>query len=200
VNKQQLFALRLVGLGLLAATAAPAAHAGHADADTVAFGGTTACGGNHFNRVAGTEGQRAVYVLRNFGDSEGIRIERIRFFDATGATLFDSDATGLPPFVNGVLGPADDSLGPHQTALLRSQDVLGGALPVTGRPIQVHIDWSAEKKVLLLDAVMIRLSRDRDAASGGLGDERARHLLECRHVRIQNGKGEDKDKQHQDDD
>jgi hypothetical protein len=170
-----------------------ASLAGHGDADAVAFGGTTACGGNHFNRVAGNEGQRSSYILRNYNDSDSIKIERIRMVDATGAVLFDSAVSGMPTFFNGVLGAGDDSLEPHQTAQLRSQDVLSAPLGSSQRPIQTLVDWTAEKKVLLLDAVLVRVSRDRDIVTGQLGDERGRHLLECRHVKINNGKGQNKE-------
>lgn len=160
------------------------ASASSADSTKRAFAGIVACGGNHFDRVGGTEGQRARYTLRNLSADQSIFIDRIRMFDAQGGILFDSTASGLPTFFNGVLGPGDNSLDPHQSAHLRSEDVLSGPLSSTQRPIQTVIDWSANAKVLLLEASLVRISRRLDVTTGKLREERGRHQYDCRHIRI----------------
>lgn len=166
--------------------------AGHADRGARAVAATVACGGNQVVRNRGDEFQASVYVLRNYNSKSPIYIDRIRFIDATGVTMFDFPGSALPVFFNGVLGPTDNSLEPHQTAQLRSIDVLGlSSLPRSKRPIQVLIDWSADDRALLLETALVRLARERivtiDPDTGAeivrMGKERGRHLYECRTIR-----------------
>lgn len=168
------------------------AIAGHADSNQRATSGTIRCGGNQAIRNGGDEFQYANYVLRNYNTNFDIRIDRMRFLDATGATMFDF-TTPLPSFFNGILGGADNILEANQTALLRSFDIFGMInIPKLKRPIQVIINWSSttNNKVLLLESATVRLARERivtiDPNTGAqlikLGAERSRHLYECRTV------------------
>ena len=174
------------------------ALAGHADSDLRAFGGTVACGGNHFNRVDGTEAHRSRYILRNYNPDQSIFVERMRFFDAQGNSQFDSDVSGLPNFLNNVLGPGDNALDPNQTARLGSSDILSGPLDGNDRPIQAIFTWTADKKILVPEITLVRIVRERfeikdldgNVIGEVLGAERARHLYECRHIVISKGKGQ----------
>ena len=174
------------------------ALAGHADSDLRAFGGKVACGGNHFNRTGGTEAHRSRYVLRNYNLSQSIFIDRMQFFDAQGNSLYDSDVSGLPNFLNNVLGPGDNTLEPNQTARLGSSDILSGPLDGNDRPIQAIFTWSANSKITVPEISLVRLVRERfevkdldgNVIGEVLGAERARHLYECRHIVISKGKGQ----------
>ena len=117
MQKANYFCTALLILALLV-FAVPRSHAGHADGATRARSATVMCGGNNFVRLGGTQVHRAVYTMRNYDPVRSITIDRIRFFDATGASLFDSDVAGFPAFGNGVLGPADQTLEPNQSAQL----------------------------------------------------------------------------------
>ncbi len=175
MQKANYFCTALLLLALLV-FAIPRSHAGHADGATRARGGIVMCGGNNFTRLGGTQVHRAVYTLRNYDPNRPLTIDRIRFFDATGASLFDSNVTGFPAFGNGVLGPADQTLEPNQSSQLTTNSVLP-ALGPNNRPVQLRIDWSAPRRVLLLETVMVR--QVRDAA----GAEISRHAYECRTIK-----------------
>jgi hypothetical protein len=162
--------------------------AGHADGTTRAIKGTVACGGNQVIRNGGQEFQGAIYVLRNYDPRIPISIDRIRFYDSSGNITHDflGGGGGLPTFINGILGPLDNTLEPNQTAQLRSWDVLGlTGLPINKRPIQVIIDWSANGRPLLLETGLVRIARKLEITPAGLklGAERSRHLYECRTIR-----------------
>lgn len=175
MQKANYFCTALLILALLV-FAVPRSHAGHADGATRARSATVMCGGNNFVRLGGTQVHRAVYTMRNYDPVRSITIDRIRFFDATGASLFDSDVAGFPAFGNGVLGPADQTLEPNQSAQLASDSLLpnlGSAL----RPIQLRIDWSARPRALLLETVLVRQVRHAGNA------EISRHAYECRTIR-----------------
>jgi hypothetical protein len=148
------------------------------DDDTKAKKGVVRCGGNNNLRQGGTEIQFSSYTFRNFNAAASITIERLTFFDATGAVLFDSNASGFPAFANGVLGPADQVLDANQTAQLDTPDLLP-FLPETLRPIQLEIVWSASEKVLLLHASQTRIGRQRDAVTGAQLQERSRDSGRC---------------------
>ncbi|WP_126453902.1 hypothetical protein [Sulfuriflexus mobilis] len=169
--------------------------AGHADKDDKARSGTVVCGGNQLNRLPGsdanaangTEAHRANYVFRNYANGN-ISIDRMQFFDAQGATLYDTAISGLPTFNNDVLGP-DNIIEPNQTAHLSLDDVIGDiSLPRNNRPIQLRIDWSAASRVLKPDMVLVRIIRRRENVGTPelpdfrIREERSRHLYECRHI------------------
>jgi hypothetical protein len=172
-------ALILSGLALsLASFGEP--QAADIDGDLKARGGTVRCGGSNHLRQSGTELHFSSYNLRNFGAAP-VTVERLTFFDANGMVLFDSNASGFPPFSNGVLGPADNVLEPNQTAQVDSIDVLP-FLPENQRPIQLEIVWSAPARVLMLDVVGVRLVRQRDPVTGAQGQERSRDAGSCRTI------------------
>ena len=141
------------------------------------LGGVLRCGGTSSLRLGGTEAQFAAWDLRNLSSTTPITVERVTFFAATGAVLFDSRVSGLPPFNAGVpLGPANNILGPNQTTGLTSFDVVGVGfvLDPTLLPLQVEFVWSATALVPPLDVRTIRLSRERNPSTGALGADRAR--------------------------
>jgi len=170
------------GLFLSLASAGPLS-ARDIDDDTKARQGTVRCGGSNFLRLNGTEVQFTSYNFRNMSSTTPITIERLRFFDATGSALFDSNASGFPLFDNGILGPSDNVLDPNQTAQLDTLGLLP-FLPDTQRPIQLEINWSAPERVLTLDVALVRVGRQRDPVTGQQGPERSRHVRECRTIRL----------------
>jgi hypothetical protein len=180
------------------------AHAAFSDQDDRAFGGTMACGGNHFNRLGGTEAHRTTFVFRNYGDTP-IRVEQMTMYDANGTIIFSAGAATLPLFRNGVLGPGDNILMPNETAQINSDDLLGSSgLGRNFRPISMKVDWAADSKTTLPDFVWVRTSRGRiqvpDPANPGqliwkTREDRARHLNNCRSISINKGRG-----QHHNDD
>jgi hypothetical protein len=195
---------RLTGVALATGMfmASMGAQAAFSDQDDRAFGGTMACGGNHFNRMGGTEAHRTTYVFRNYGDTP-IRVEQMTMYDANGTVIFSADATSLPLFKNSVLGPGDNVLMPNETAQINSDDLLGDAgLGRNFRPISMKIDWAADSKTTLPDFVWVRTSRGRiqvpDPANPGAlfwktREDRARHLNNCRSISINKGRGQDRD-------
>jgi hypothetical protein len=141
--------------------------------------GVLRCGGTSSLRLSGTEAQFAAWDLRNLSSTTPITIERVTFFAATGAVLFDSRVSGLPPFNSGVpLGPTNNVLGPNQTTGLTSFEVVGFVDP-TLVPFQVEFVWSATARVPPLDVRTIRLSRERNPSTGALGADRARGDFNC---------------------
>jgi hypothetical protein len=74
-------------------------------------------------------------------------------------------------------------LDPNQTAQLDTLDVLP-FLPQTQRPVQLQIIWSAPERVLVLDVALVRLGRERNPATGMQGQERSRHLRDCRTISL----------------
>jgi len=171
-----IFAGLFLSIGL-----AGTSHAANIDDDTKARQGVIRCGGNNFLRLGGTEIQFTAYVIRNLSSTTPITVERLTFFDATGAVLFDSDTSGFPTFDSALLGPSDNVLDPNQTAQLNSYDVLP-FLPENQRPIQLEIVWSAPERVLTLEAIGVRVSRQRDPTTGAQLAERGRDGNKCRSV------------------
>lgn len=153
------------------------------DDDAKARSGTVRCGGSNHLRQGGAEIHFTSYNLRNVSSTTPITVDRLTFFDANGSVLFDSDTSGFPPFGNGVLGPSDQVLDPNQTAQLDSTDVLP-FLPQNQRPVQLEIAWSAPERVLILQAGLARIARQRDPVTGEQGQERARHSSSCRTIRL----------------
>lgn len=178
------------------------AQAAFSDQDDRAFGGTLACGGNHFNRLNGTEAHRTTYVFRNYGDTP-IRLEQMTMYDANGTVIYSANGTNLPLFRNEVLGPGDNILMPNETAQLNSDQILGDTgLSITLRPISMKIEWAADSKTTLPDFAWVRTSRGRvkvaDPANPGqliwkTVEDRARHLNNCRSISINKGRGHDND-------
>ncbi len=159
---------------------AGAAQAERTDGETTARQGVVRCGATNHLRRSDTEVHFTNLNLRNFGAAP-ITIERLRFFDATGAVLFDTAGGGLPPAENGVLGPANNTLSPNQTAQFSTLDILP-FLPNEQRPIQAEIQWSATQAVLTLGVSATRLVRQRNVSTGGVLDERARDANPCRSI------------------
>ncbi|MGH7946812.1 MAG: hypothetical protein ACREF9_17680 [Opitutaceae bacterium] len=166
---------------LLSLTVWGTAQASRSEGAATARQGVVRCGGSNFLRLGGTEIQFTSYVLRNFDSVNPIVIERMRIFDANGATLLDTAGGGLPPADNAVLGPANNTLNPNQTALY-SSDALIPFLAQNNRPIQFEVEWSAKKPALSLDVITVRHSRQRDPATGAVQADRARHAVECRSI------------------
>ena len=143
--------------------------------------GVVMCGGSNHLRLSGTEEHATRYVLRNFDSTNPIIIERMRFFDASGAILFDSDVLGLlPESFNRILGPANKTLGPDQSAHFQSENILPFLLP-DKRPIQLEIEWSSGRAALTLDVSFTRVTRRRDLA-GNVFEERGRSDRDCRSI------------------
>jgi hypothetical protein len=171
----------LVLTAIVSQVFAGAALADRGEGETAARRGAIRCGGNNFLRLGGTEIQFASYTLRNFDAAQPIVVDRMRFFDANGNVLFDTAGGALPPAENGVLGPANSTLSPNQTAQYNTSDILP-FLAQSDRPIQLEIEWSAGKPALSLDVVTVRISRQRDPATGAVLAERGRHATECRSI------------------
>ena len=128
--------------------------------DSLAREGSVGCGGSHFLRLGNTELQTSFYNLRNFNDDIALRIDRIRFYNATGALVQDFVAPNLPPFLNDVLGPGNNLLQPHQTAQLSALDIFGTNFFANDeRPLQLIVDWSAERRVMPLQVALNRVAR-----------------------------------------
>ena len=154
------------------------------DGDDLAFSGTLVCGGNHFNRLGGTEAWRSTYTIRNVNDSDNITINRIRTYNANGVVLYDSNVSGMPVFQNSVLGAGDNVIGPHQSAQLNTDEVVGSAgLSADDRPLQTVFEWSASKKVLTLGGgttVWARARTQNPDTTWTYQEERSRHSGKCR--------------------
>jgi len=194
MNKiNQLVCATLTTTLLLASTGAVAGQ------DKRAISGTIACGGNHFNRVGGTEAQRSSYIIRNFGDTP-IRIDQMTLFNASGNILFSADGATLPAFRNSTLGPGDNILMPNQSAQILSNDILGeSGLGRNARPITLKLDWAADTKTLIPNVGLVRFSRARvrsiDPLTGqpvfNNREERGRHASQCQSTVINKGNDDD---------
>ena len=186
VIKQLSLASVLVAMPMLV-TASPT------EQDSRGVGGTIVCGGSHFNRKNNTEAHRTTYVLRNFNTDLSIYIDRMTIYDATGAVIVEHNGASLPVSFNSVLGGGDNSLDPFQSAQYQSSDLVGAPLAKNRRPIQIHIDWSADARALIPEFVGVRTGRRTDGTN--TFEERGRHLKECRSVSVEQGlkKGHDKD-------
>lgn len=174
---------KLVPVLLAAAlsSCAGVAYADRSDGSDTAIRAVVRCGGNNFLRLGGSEIQFTSWVVRNFDGDQPITLDRMRVFDANGATLFDSATSGLPPSEEGSLGPANNVLGPNQTAQFNSNDFIPFQAQQT-RPIQLEVQWSAFRPALILDAITVRITRQRDPATGAQLAERARHAIQCRTI------------------
>lgn len=149
---------------------------------TTARQGVVRCGGSNFLNLGGTEIHTATYDLRNFDSANPIVIDRLRIFDATGAVLRDSANSALPPSDNGILGPANNTLNPNQTATYSTANLVPFQGPTT-HALQMEIEWSARRGAALsLDVITVRIVRARDPDTGAGLAERARHAIECRSI------------------
>ena len=189
-----------LGLISLLATTPLFATASPTEQDDRAVSGTIVCGGNHADRLGGTEAQRTSYVWRNYNDSLSININRLTIYDANGVVLVDHDATTLPTAFNGVIGGGDNTLEPFQTALYRSADLLGAPLTRNNRPITTRIEWSAESKALIPEMGWVRTARRQEISFDEFGnqirrsrEDRARHAFHCRSVEANKGRKHDDD-------
>ncbi len=152
------------------------------------FGGTVSCGGNYLNRMGGTEAHFSVYVLRNRNLSGDIRIDRIRFYSADGKLRYDSALAGFPTATNSILSADDQVLHPLQSAQYSLADWLGtNLLAKSERPGTTLIDWSAASRVAPPAVVHVRLARERNPYTGGLGAERSRAHLPCASLAVERG-------------
>jgi len=61
------------------------------------------------------------------------------------------------------------------------------------RPLQAVFNWSAKKKILTLEASVVRVNLDRDPVSGQNGRQRGRHLYECRTTSLKKHKRHERD-------
>lgn len=191
IIKQLSLASVLIAAPMLA-TASPS------EQDDTAVSGTIVCGGNYFNRNSNSEAHRTTYVMRNLNTDLSIRIDRMTMYEANGSQLFSYDAATLPLSRNEIVGGGDNSLEPFQSAQYRISDLLRvvgvGPLSRTRRPVQLHVEWSADARALIPEFVGVRTGRAINA-NGSIGAERGRHLKECRSVSTEQGrkKGHDND-------
>jgi len=189
-----------LGLITLLAASPLIAAASSADQDDRAVSGTIACGGNHFERVGGTEGQSTAYVLRNYDASLPISINRLAIYDASGTVIADFNGASLPVSFNRIFGGGDNSLEPFQTALYLSADLIGAPLSRNRRPITVQIDWSADSRALIPEISSVRRARRQEVSFDQFGnqivrtrEERSRATSSCRSIVINKGKKKDDD-------
>lgn len=133
-------------------------------------GGTLACGGSHFSRLAGGELHRTSYNFRNFSGHATVTIKRVRVFDANGNVLFDFPDDALPVSVK-------TELGPHATTQINTADILFEDLAPADRPIQTHVEWSYGRghKDSALNGSAVRTVRMADT-----GAEQSRASSECK--------------------
>jgi hypothetical protein len=155
------------------------AMAGHADKNDRGVEGSVTCGGNYLFRMGGTEVHRSTMVLRNFSDAGPISLDRVRVYNATGALIFDSNVSGMPPFVNNILSSSDNILDQRQSAQLNLPDFIPAQGSAT-RPLQTVFDWSATEPTLTLDVVHVRTVSDFDPVTGKVGRQIARNDGACR--------------------
>ncbi len=124
--------------------------------------GTIICGGNHYDRIGGTEAQRTAYILRNYDASLPININRLAIHDATGTVIADFNGASLPISFNSVFGGDDNGIEPIQTVLYLSANLIGAPLSKTKRLISVQNDWSADAKALIPEMPWVRNARHQE--------------------------------------
>jgi hypothetical protein len=181
----------LSGMALSVGLVCVSPAAANADDGNKRLGGVLRCGGISFLRQGGGEAQYTNWDLRNLSSTTPVTVERVTFFAASGAVLFDSGDSGLPPFLAGVyLGPtntnvnppvlANNVLGPNQTTGLTSFHVPGVGF-VVDQPMQVEFVWSAPARVPPLDIRTIRIARERILVNTVfvLGADRSRGDFNC---------------------
>ncbi|MGH8640717.1 MAG: hypothetical protein ACRET6_03340 [Burkholderiales bacterium] len=165
---------------ILAATIFSLSFAGATPVD--AAQGVARCGGNNFiGGPSNTEMQITRLALRNFNAMQPITINRLVVYNAPGLIIFDSDVSGLPAFTNGILGPANSILGPHQSSVLNSENFLP-FLPQTDRPLQTFVTWSSMGPALPLGVNLAVVVRQRDPVTGAQLEERTRAGGDCEQI------------------
>lgn len=157
-------------------------HAAQSEAGTTARQGVVRCGGNHLLRMSGSEVGFTAYAVRNFDSLGSITIDRMRMFNGQGIPLFDSLSGGLPPSENDLIGGGQNVLGPNQSTVFYSFDMVPGFLPEGARPLQLEIQWSSPRSVVSLDAITVRITSARSTTTGAILEERGRHAIDCRSI------------------
>jgi hypothetical protein len=165
---------------ILAATMLSLSLAGPAPAG--AAQGFARCGGNNFiGGPSNTEMQITRLTLRNFDAMQPITVTRLVIYNAQGVTLWDSMVSGLPAFGNGILGPANNVLGPHQSSTLFSETFLP-FLAQNDRPLQTMVTWSSLSPALPLGVNSQVVVRERDPVTGASLEERSRAGGDCEQI------------------
>ena len=147
----------------------------------VARNGTLFCGGNY----NGDGTQRVTWGFRNYNDNRTITLDRIRLYKADGGVpVYDSDISGIPADRRGILaGINGNELAPHTSIHYRSEELAGTTaapagtfpiLPGNVRPLQLVVDWSANRNAIGLHGGAVR--REYDVNGVLLG----RHSGRCR--------------------
>lgn len=133
--------------------------------------GTIVCGGFYnITPDPASPTHRFRLIFKNINEQANIKIERGRVYFKDGTLAVDTNDTGyLPTGLNGILGPDNDILGPHQTEMYYSEYMFGymeGQIPPlqTGN-VQVVIDWSSTSKAAPLKIGMIRHIYDSNLSS-----------------------------------
>lgn len=152
-----------------------------ADAAETARKGLVRCGANNFLRMAGAEVQTTSLTLRNFDTAQPITITRLRVYNALGSVIYDSAASLLPVFSNGLLGPGDNTLNPHQTSSVFFDSFLS-FLPQTDRPLQLIVEWSSVNAAVPLHVGSTTVVRERDLFTGFHLVERSRTGGSCESI------------------
>lgn len=158
---------------LFVAGIAPAA------AQSVPVQRTLFCGGNNFLRLAGTEAVTTAYFLRNYHPTGSVTIDRVLVFNALGVIIYNSTVSGIPASFNGLIGPANNVMAPHQTANIISDSFLPYLASTTDRPIQVQITYTGSGGAAL-EATYIDRARVRNTVTGNQEAERSRAMMACR--------------------
>ena len=130
---------------------------------STAKSGTVACGG--FYRVRGD--QRVRWVFRNVNEEGDFKVDRIRIYDKTGELKYDTNddpnipTGGMLSDANGILGPDNNTVTPHQTVRYRSEDLpVFSGLNGPGN-VQVVFEWSADKRLVPPKFTLVRMIYDR---------------------------------------
>lgn len=125
--------------------------------------GTIVCSGFYTYDEYGSPTHRFRLIFKNINEQADIKIDRGRVYYRDGTLAADTNATGvniLPPGLNGILGPENDILGPHQTEMYFSEymfgDMEGQIPPLLERNVQIVIDWSSSGNVAPLEIGVVR--------------------------------------------
>jgi hypothetical protein len=170
---------------ILAATAFSLSFVAAAPADAAekVRQGFVRCGANNFLRANSTEVHTIAITLRNFDATQPITISRLRILNSTGVVLFDSTASGLPPFDNGLLGPATNVLSPNNSSTVLMDSFVPYQAQVD-RPLQMFVNWSSANPALPLGVGATRLVRERDLSTGAHLAERSRNSSGCQSILV----------------
>lgn len=162
-------AAALLTAGLVSMISAEASSPGH----PAPFVDRLGCGGNY------SGSQATSWTFHNYNESSVITVERMRFYSAHGALLYDSALNALPQASNNVLGPSDNTLEPHQSANFNTDILLADGIlapiPANERPIMLLLDTRRPARASSLAGTVTRITRDT-----GSGMETGRTAFECR--------------------